>query len=187
MRSIVLAAALAVVLPRVATAQPVSDPSGPDTYLELQVGGFIPQHRDLEQLHAGGSVNGVFGARFNDHLSVEGGAGYYRVASDGGVPGVGAGGALWAVPLTASVRLRQPFKAFEVSALGGAGFHLVDTRGGSATSAWGFHVGGQAAFNLSPVMLMGVDVRRTFVEARIGGVDLGLDGLFVSAVLAYRL
>ena len=190
MRWIALAAALAA--PAAVRAQPVSDPSGPDTYLDLRFGAFIPQHRDIEDLDEGFDVGAAFGARFTELLSVEAGFGYYRLPGPGGdgVLGIGTRPALWAIPLTVDLRVRQAFQTVELSVAGGAGLHFLET-GGREDAAWGFQASARAAFQLSPVMLVGLDVRRTFLEASFDdpspGVDLGLDALFVTAVLSYRL
>jgi hypothetical protein len=46
--TVVVAVALSLLAPRAALAQPVSGRSGPETYLDLQLGAFIPQAADLD-------------------------------------------------------------------------------------------------------------------------------------------
>lgn len=194
MRSLVTAAAaVALLVPAGALAQPVSDVSGPDTYLELHAGAVIPQHDDVDRFDTGWSVGGTFGARFNRNLGVEGEVAYQRSTVDTSAV---AKETLSIVPITASVRLTLPFRSMELAVLGGVGLHVasydleVDPPGTGASdtsTAFGFHVGAGVGFNLSPTMLVGVDVRRTFVDAKFDGVDSRLDMLRVAVKLAYRL
>src|SRR5512133_376555 len=109
MRSLVASlAALALAVPAAAHAQPVSTMggAGPDTYLELHLGGFVPQSSDLDKLDPGIALGATFGARFNPNLSAELELAYYRAqGTDQGVKGT-----LGVMPVTASLRLRYPFK-----------------------------------------------------------------------------
>lgn len=196
MRSLVASlAALALAIPAAAHAQPVSTMggAGPDTYLELHLGGFVPQSKDLETLDPGIAVGGTFGARFNPNLSAELELGYYRASgTDAGVKGT-----LGVVPVTASLRLRYPFKVAELSAFAGGGLHFAhwsvsSSLGGAPvelstdSTAFGYHVGAEGAFNLSPTMRVGFEVRRTFVKPRFNGVDVDVGGLRLAATLGYH-
>jgi opacity protein-like surface antigen len=194
MRSLVVAtaAALSALAPMCAAAQPVSSPSGPDTYLAFHAGAFVPQHDDLRGFDPGIAFGGTFGALFTRHVGVEAEVAYYRaLVSDPG------GARLSVVPLTASLRLRLPLKVAELSAIAGGGVHFarvsaLDPGTGAphfseSATAFGFHVGAAAAFNLSPTMLVGAEVRRTVVPASFAGADVGLDGLRVALTLSYNL
>jgi opacity protein-like surface antigen len=185
----VLVAALALAAAP-ARAQPVSEPSGPDTYLELELGAFLPQASDLDGLDPGVAVAGTFGAMFTRHVGAEATIGYYRAATST----AGTERSLNVMPVLASLRLVAPLQALELSARAGVGLHLASTHvtGGGASAydsatAFGYHVGGGAAFKLSPTMLVGVDLLATFASARFGGVETALDGLQVSVKLGYKL
>jgi opacity protein-like surface antigen len=196
--SAVAAAALALAAPLLAAAQPVSTPSGPDTYLSFHAGAYVPQHDDLRNFDPGIAFGGTFGALFTPNLGVEAEVGYYR--STGKEPDIGS---LWAVPVTASLRVRMPLKVAELSALAGGGVHFAHASFATLTcqaigcpapgrvtetsNAFGFHVGAAAAFNLSPTMLVGAEVRRTFVPARFAGESVRLDGLRAAVTLSYNL
>jgi opacity protein-like surface antigen len=199
MRSLVASlAALALAAPSAALAQPVSTVggAGPDTYLELHLGAFLPQSSDLDRLDPNVSVGGTFGARFSPNLSAELEVAYYRASGSE----AGWKGAVDAIPVTASVRLRYPMKVAEVSALAGGGIHFAHewveiapaSPGGATTersardTAFGYHVGAEAAFNLSPTMRVGVEGRWSFLTAEFDGVDTDLGGLRLAATLGYH-
>lgn len=197
MRNLVASlAALALAVPAVATAQPVSTVggAGPDTYLEFHVGAFLPQSSDLDGLDPNVDLGLTFGARFNPNLSAEMELGYYRAS---GSPSAGLDSALGVVPFTASLRLRYPMKVAEMSAFAGGGLHFAkisasyDLLGSTfedsaSDTAFGWHVGAELAFNFSPTMRAGFEVRRTFVNATFNGVDTDIGGLRLAATLGWH-
>lgn len=184
----VLVAALLLALPMSASAQPVSEPTGPDTYLQLHLGALLPQG-DFDELDTGYTVGGAFGARFTRHLAVEAGLAYER-ATHGGVVDT----TLADVPISVSLVARLPFKRAELAAYGGADLHLVrlsvDATGvedrSSNETAFGGHVGARAAVNVWPTTLVGFDVRGSFAEATFGGVSARIDGIRLAVTLQYR-
>ena len=196
-------AALALSAPAATRAQPVSTPAGagPDTYLELHLGAYLPQASDLDALDAGWDIGGTFGARFSPNASVEAELSYvHATGTPEGAPSTDER-QLQLLPFTASLRLRVPFKVAELSAFGGAGVYFawfestdtliglgpsVTTHSSQDDTTFGFHAGAALAFNLSPTMTVGAEVRRTFVTAKLGGADVALDGVRVAATLGYH-
>jgi len=192
----VLAAAV-LLAPAAARAQPVSSLSGPgpDTWIELHLGASIPQHRDLDVVDPGYAIGGAFGARFSPYLGVEGELGYTRAT------GHDAGVTLTAsdLPFKANLRLRAPWKVMELSAAAGVGLHvasltreLPDPAGGTVSTtrtsaAFGFQVAAGLGFHLSPTMLVGAAVERTFVEPKFEGIGVRFDALRVALTLTYHL
>ncbi len=183
-------AALASTAPAAALAQPVSTMggAGPDTYLELHLGAFVPQG-DLDRLDPNVALGGTFGARFNPNLSAELELAYARASAT--VSGVDT--VFDEIPITASLRLRYPMKVAELSAFGGGGIHFAHVSasfaglsGSSNDTAFGWHVGGEAAFNLSPTMRVGFEVRRTFATAKFEGVSTDIGGVRLAATLGYH-
>jgi len=86
-----------------------------------------------------------------------------------------------------------PFPSFELAARAGVGIHFasVHATGGASSyatsTAFGYQAGGSVAFNLSPTMLVGLDVLGTFAEAKFDGTPTRLDGVTVTVMLGYRL
>lgn len=184
MRAIVLAA-LALAAPLTALAQPVSEPAGPDSYLLLHLGAFVPQG-DLHSLDTGYTVGATFGARFTEQLAVEGGLAFDR--STGG----GAGAPVFSdVPISVSVVGRLPFKRAELAAYAGADLHLVryavdlPAREAWRDTAFGAHAGLRASVNLWPTILVGLDLRGELAEARLD-VSRRIDAVRAAVILQYR-
>lgn len=199
MRSTVagILAAAALLAPAAGRAQPVSSLSGPgpDTWLEVHLGASIPQHPDLDGVDPGYAFGGAFGARFTRYLGVEGELGYSRATGKDGPVRLTASD----LPIKANLRLRAPGKVVEVSAAAGVGLHFAtltterpDLLGGTTSTsrtsaAFGFQVGAGLGFHLSPTMLAGVAVERSFVDPRFDGTAVRFDALRVAVTLTYHL
>jgi hypothetical protein len=197
---VLAAAALVFLAPTAARAQPVSSLSGPgpDTWIDLHLGAALPQHGDLDELDPGYAIGGAFGARFSPYLGAEFGVGYWRaVRTSAGLERTASD-----VPLTANLRLRAPGRVVEVSVAAGVGMHVATysaravTAAGpltlaassSATSvAFGGQVGAALGFHLSPTMLLGASVERSFVAPRFHDRTVRFDALLVAANLTYHL
>jgi len=197
MRTVVASfAALALVVPAGALAQPVSTMggAGPDTYLEVHAGAFVPQSKDLDRLDPNLAFGGTFGARFNPNVSAELEIAYARASGTG----TDWKSAFDEIPVTASLRLRYPMKVAELSAFAGGGVHFahlwVESGGGTVTAldhsahdtVFGYHIGAEAAFNLSPTMRVGFEVRETFATAKFDGVSTDIGGLRLAATAGWH-
>lgn len=184
MRSIVVAAVVAL-LPISAGAQPVSEAAGPDTYLQVHLGAFVPRG-DFDQLDTGFTVGGAFGARFTRYLAVEGAVAFERATSSG--PGSTT---LNDVPIAVSLVARLPFKQGELAAYGGPDLHVVHVRvDGTPSRSWdevgfGGHYGVRAAVNVWPTALVGVDLSGTVAEAKLDRTAR-LDAFRLAVMLQYR-
>lgn len=184
------AASLVFLAPSAAGAQPVSESSGPDTYLQLRIGGFIPIGVDLEDLDPGLDLGGTFGARFGPVLAAELGLGYLRLEGRAEATDL----ALWDVPVTASLRVRAPLKIAEVSVFGGAAVHFVSTSShpdvGDVSeddaTAFGWHAGAEIAFHLSPMVRVGAEGAWSSARPRLEGGRIDLEGVRASITAAYH-
>jgi opacity protein-like surface antigen len=195
MRTVVASfvAALALAVPAGALAQPVSTMggAGPDTYLELHLGAFLPQSNDLDSLDPKVSFGGLFGARFTPNVSVELAVDYDRASatSSGHVTR-----AFQDVPVTANLRLRYPMKVAELSVFAGGGIHFAQVSVDSDLTGWsssndtvfGYQLGAEVAFNLSPTMRVGFEVMRSIVSASFDGTSTDIGGLRLAATVGYH-
>lgn len=192
-----LIAACALFAPAAGRAQPVSSLSGPgpDTYLELHLGAWLPQHEDLDVVEPGYAFGAALGARFSPYVAVEGGVGYVRASGKEATTRLTVSD----VPVTASLRFRYALRPVELTASAGVGLHFVtrtveipDLLGGGTAStsrtaaAFGFQVGAGIGFNLSPTMLVGAGVERSFLEPKLDGQRVGFDALRVALTLSYH-
>lgn len=184
MRTSLLAAVLALSLPSAARAQPVSEASGPDTYLVVHLGALFPLG-DIDQLDAGYAFGGVFGARLTPILSVEGGIAYDRAHRD-------RFGTFSDFPISASVVARLALRQAEFAAYAGPTLHLarLSTDTGPSTSssatALGGHLGARAGFAFWPTMLVGLDVRGDLAKGRFDGISTEINSVRVAVTLQYR-
>ncbi len=196
MRTVVASfAALALAVPAGALAQPDSTSGGgaPGTYVDVRFGAFLPRSKDTEALDPNVEIGGTVGGRFNRYLSAELDLAYYRASATTATEK----NVLEAVPVTASVRLRYPTRVAEVSVFAGGGLHFAhawtgspDVAGSHASSrdaALGYHLGAEAAFNLSRTMRVGIEARETFVTAKFDGADVDIGGLGLAATLGWHL
>ncbi|MGB8930494.1 MAG: porin family protein [Anaeromyxobacteraceae bacterium] len=184
-------ALVALLVPIAAWAQPVSDVDGPDTYLQIHLGALIPQSSALDQLDPGVAFGGAFGARFSPMVSAELGVGYARMTGRTG----DFRSTLIDLPISASLRLRLPFERGEISGLAGADIHssrlstestLTSVSVSDRATSFGWHVGAGAGYQLSPTILVGVDVRRYFATAAYDGGDVDIGSLRVAATLDFH-
>jgi opacity protein-like surface antigen len=194
---VALFVALSLLAAPAARAQPVSARSGPDTYLVLGLGAFLPQAGDIDKLDPNVALSGTFGAMFTPNVGAEASVGYYRasgsLAAAPPLPGVDE--TLGVVPILAGVRLVAPFKTLEFYGRAGVGVHFASlhatTSAGASTdasaTAFGWQAGAGVAFKLSPTMLVGLDLLGTFAEAKFKGVSTRLDGITLAVTLGYRL
>lgn len=190
--------AAALLFPAAARAQPVSSLSGPgpDTWIELHLGGALPQEDDLDVVDPGVAFGGTFGARFTPWLGVEGGLGFLRASGSE----AGAKLTVTDLPVTANLRFRGALRALELSVSGGVGLHFASLSSevpgllpgetvsrSRSTTAFGFQVGAALGFNLSPTMLVGVAAERSFVEPEFDEDAVRFDMLRLALTLTYHL
>jgi hypothetical protein len=196
MRTASAALLVAVLLvPAAAIAQPVSTPSGgggPPVWLTVHLGATVPQNSDLDGVDAGYDLGGALGAWFTPVIGAEGGIGYLHATGTSG----GVERTVSDLPISANLRLRAPGKVVELAAIAGVAIHFASLRvrgtaasGQAATDdsmAFGAQVGVAVDFHLTPTMLVGFDVQRSFVEPKFQGAGVRLDALRIAAALTHQ-
>jgi len=190
---------LVAAAPAAALAQGAA-PQGqaPGAYGSVKVGAVIPQHKDLEGLDTGYSLEGALGYRLSPNLALEGGIGYFRMSgsqSAAGPTGPMTVEAEWsAVPLTASLKAIAPLEGLDLFLVAGGGVYFTTLRGTvsipgqSATvsdksNAFAFHLGGGAAARVSARATLGAEVRYLFGKATLFDSTGHFDSVLIQAVL----
>ncbi len=199
MRSSVAAvlAIAALAAPAAARARPAPARPSPrsDSWIEAYGGAFLPQHRDLDGVDPGIAAGIALGAWLTRYLGLEGGFGYARAT------GTENGTTLTAseFPFTANLRLRAPLRRIELSVWAGAALHVASlsaktpaalggtTRTSDTAMAFGGQVGAGAGLHLSPALLLGAAVDRSFVNPRFAGTAVRFDALRAVVTLTYQL
>lgn len=182
--AVVAVAALAAAAPGAAAAQPISEATGPDSYLHVHLGAFVPQ-ADLADLDTGYTFGVAFGARFTRHLAVEAG-----LAMQGARESA-AGLRYTDVPFSVSLVARLPLKRAELAGYGGVDLHLarLSSPGAGSTGTevgFGGHLGARVGFNLWPTTLVGLDLRFSRATVHFDGVAADLQDVRCAVTLQHR-
>jgi opacity protein-like surface antigen len=184
---------------------PAAPPRSPTMYVTLRGGMYQPRGGEvMDAFNNGVDLDAVFGVQVHRNVAVEGGIGYYgastdRVTISDGVDTMSAKLKLGVIPITASVRFGVLTGPVTFSALAGIGIHMAELEaeldmpgvisgtGSDSDNAFGLHLGGGAAVQVSDRASVGVEIRHTFAEATLAEQDVELDGLRIGAVLSFRL
>lgn len=182
--------------------------------LGLRLGMYDPSDDDSDSMMSifdeGIDLEAAIGVEVHPNVVLEGAIGYYRTSSDrmsfydplDGTT-MSAKFGLSVIPITASIRLGGQIERLSLYGLAGVGVHMAsleadaeitDSFGftGSGTvsdddTAFGFHLGAGASVQVSPGARVGVEIRRTFVDATLMDESVELGGLRIGATLAFRL
>lgn len=176
--------ALAIALPGAAAAQPVSEATGPDTYLHVHLGAFVPQ-ADLADLKTGYTFGAAFGARFTRHLAVEASVALQAARESA------AALRYTDVPFSVSLVARLPLKPAEIAGYGGVDLHLarMTSAGGGSTgteAGFGGHLGARVGFNVWSTTLVGLDLRLSRATAHFDGLAVDLQDFRCAVTLQHR-
>ena len=167
-------------------------------YAQLKIGGFFPQTNDLDHFDAGGNIEVGIGHRVAPGFAIEGNFGYFETKGTFNLPGIGSGDETFKVmPFTLSLKGQTFFDRFEPYAEAGIGVYFIKDEingtihgiSGSDSendTQLGLHVGLGGNYNITPQVFLGVEGRYLWLRTDTFGVDVKLDGFFLTANLGYR-
>ena len=179
-------------------AAPASAKPLASNYAQLKIGGYFPQTSDLDNFDAGGNIEVGIGHRVAPGFAIEGNFGYFETKGTFNLPGVGSGDETFKVmPLTLSLKGQAFFDRFEPYAEAGIGVYFIkDDISGTVLgipvsdsendTQLGLHVGLGGNYNITPQVFLGVEGRYLWLRTDTFGVDVKLDGFFLTANLGYR-
>jgi opacity protein-like surface antigen len=156
----------------------------------------------MDGFNSGFDGEAAFGAFFTRNFAAEVGIGYFQSSSDTvsvSTPyGLATGKAeLTVIPVTATGKLVYPIQNVDLYALAGLGIYSGEMKAtatlagltsseSSSDTAFGFHLGGGVAFQLTPEFTLGAELRYTILEATFFNTTGHLDGLRLGVMGAYR-
>jgi opacity protein-like surface antigen len=163
-------------------------------YVQLKVGGFFPQTSDLDDFDAGGNFEVGIGHRVAPGFAIEGNIGYFETKGTFNDPTIGGADETFkVVPLSLSLKGQAFFDRFEPYAEVGIGVYFIEDEingiPGSDSeddTQVGLHVGLGGNYNITPQVFLGVEGRYLWLRTDTFGVDVKLDGFFLTANLGYR-
>lgn len=176
-----------------ASAKPLAS-----NYVQMKLGGYFPQTNDLDHFDAGGNFEVGIGHRVAPGFAIEGNFGYFETKGTFNLPGIGSGDETFKVmPLTVSLKGQAFFDRFEPYAEAGIGVYFIKDEisgtilgiSGSDSendAQLGLHIGLGGNYNITPQVFLGVEGRYLWLRTDTFGVDVKLDGFFLTANLGYR-
>lgn len=176
-----------------ATAKPLAS-----NYVQLKAGGFFPQTGDLDNFDAGGNFEVGIGHRVAPGFAIEGNIGYFETKGTFSDPAIGTADETFkVVPLSLSLKGQAFFDRFEPYAEVGIGVYFIEdeidgtifgTPGSDSENDTqvGLHVGLGGNYNITPQVFLGVEGRYLWLRTDTFGMDVKLDGFFLTANLGYR-
>ena len=176
-----------------ASAKPLAS-----NYVQMKLGGYFPQTNDLDNFDAGGNVEIGLGHYVAPGFIIEGDFGYFETKGRFVSPGFADFEETFkVVPLTLSLKGQAFFGQFEPYAEAGIGVYFIkDELDGTVIAIpisesendaqLGLHVGLGGNWNITPQVFLGVEGRYLWLRTDTFGVDVKLDGFFLTANLGYR-
>jgi opacity protein-like surface antigen len=180
-RRLACAAVLAVFCSVFSLLPAHAKPLSPNS-VTLKLGGYFPQHSDLDDFDSGANVGISLEHRVAPGFAVEGGLGYFKTKNDSAAE-------FEVVPLTLSLKGQTFFQQFEPYVDAGIGVYFIDRRLGAASdddSQVGFHLGLGANYNVTPQLFLGLEGRYLWVKSEALGVDARLDGITLTGNVGFR-
>lgn len=170
---------------------------GADTvnYFSVKAGAYSPQSDDLDEFDTGFNGEIAIGHYFNPNFAFELGVGHFK--TEASFPEFGERDEIKAVPVTLTAKAIYPVNGLEMFGEAGVGVYFATgesnfTYGGARyhfdddDTAFGFHLGLGANFDITPNIFLGVEGRYLWAEAEFGGINSDLDGYIITGTLGFR-
>ncbi len=186
----IVAVLLSVFLLVPAHAKPLSPNSA-----TLKLGGYFPQHSDLDGFDSGFNGEISLGHRVAPGFAVEGGLGYYETKGEFLTPVlIVVSEKIKVVPLTLSLKGQTFFERFEPYVEAGIGVYFIEdelsapgfvTESENDTQV-GFHLGLGANYNVTQQVFLGLEGKYLWLKTDTFGVDMRLDGITLTGNVGFR-
>ena len=166
-------------------------------YATLKLGGYFPQHSDLDGFDSGFNGEISFGHIVAPGFAVEGGIGYFETKGDFSTPFVSAREKFKVMPLTLSLKGQTFFEQFEPYAEAGIGVYFIEdeisgtvmgstTSGSNNDTQIGFHLGLGANYNMTRQIFLGLEGKYIWMKTDTFGVDVRLNGITLTGNIGFR-
>ena len=168
--------------------------AAPPNYVALKLGGYFPQHSDMDNFDSGFNGEIAVGHYFNPNVALEFSVRYLESSgSDAGI-----NGDITSYPILLSVKGVAPVAGGELYAIAGAGFYITNfdasalgVNVSSDDTPLGFQLGVGGNFNLSPNVYLGLEAKYFWAKPSfdilgVTSVDVHIDGIQATANIGYR-
>ena len=168
--------------------------AAPPNYVALKLGGYFPQHSDMDEFDTGFNGEIALGHYFNPNVAVEFSVGYFETS--GSDEGVNAD--IKSYPILLSIKAVAPISGGELYALAGGGLYITELDASalgvnlsSDDTPFGFQLGVGGNFNLSPNVYLGLEAKYFWAKPSfdilgVTSVDVHIDGIQTTANIGYR-
>lgn len=195
-RRMVLSGVLVVLISALTVMPAHAKPLSPN-YATLKLGGYFPQHSDLDGFDSGFNGEISLGHIVAPGFAVEGGIGYFETKGDFSSPLVSGSEKFKVMPLTLTLKGQTFFQQFEPYAGIGIGAYFIKDEisgtvlgfSGSESendTKIGFHIVLGGNYNVTRQLFLGVEGKYLWVKTDTFGVDVRLDGIILTGNVGVR-
>jgi len=175
-----------------AQAKPLSPNSA-----TLKLGGYFPQHSDLDGFDSGFNGEISLGHLVAPGFGFELGVGYFETKGESNEPGINASGEFKVIPLTISLKGQTFFEQFEPYVEAGIGVYFVEAEisgigpfgpvsESDNDAPVGFHLGLGANYNVTRQVFVGLEGKYLWLKSDVFNTDARLDGITLTGNVGFR-
>ena len=188
-----VAAALAILICMLGLSAAIAKPLSPN-YATLKVGGYFPQHSDLDEFDSGFNGEISLGHLVAPGFAIEGGIGYFETKGPVMTTLGLADEKIKVMPLTFSLKGQTFFQQFEPYVEAGIGVYFIKDElavpgfisGSENDSQVGFHLGLGGNFHVTRQLFVGLEGKYLWVKTDTFGADVRLDGITLTGNIGFR-